>query len=83
MNLSTESHTVRRSVSLVAALTVMVWSTVCAGQAAPALAAAPAAEQIGPVTVIGEITAANAGEVIVVDGSGNPVSLPQKGWEHF
>lgn len=36
-----------------------------------------------PVTVIGEISAGNAGEITVVDDKGEPVSLPSKGWEHF
>lgn len=37
----------------------------------------------GPVSVIGGITAENAGEVILVDSQGNPVSFNRKGWEHF
>ncbi len=36
-----------------------------------------------PITVIGEITADKAGEITLVDGKGNPVSLPKAGWEHF
>ncbi|MFH1639090.1 MAG: thiamine-phosphate kinase [Chloroflexota bacterium] len=36
-----------------------------------------------PVTVIGEIVADHAGEVIVVDGSGKPLSLTMSGWDHF
>jgi len=36
-----------------------------------------------PITVIGEITADKAGEITLVDGEGNPVSLPKAGWEHF
>jgi len=40
-----------------------------------------------PITVIGEITAEitadKAGEITLVDGKGNPVSLPKAGWEHF
>ncbi len=36
-----------------------------------------------PVTVIGEITADNIGEVTLVDSKGNPVSLAKRGWEHF
>jgi thiamine-monophosphate kinase len=36
-----------------------------------------------PITVIGEITADNAGGVAVVDSQGNPVTLTKKGWEHF
>ncbi len=35
------------------------------------------------ITVIGEITADKAGEITLVDGKGNPVSLPKAGWEHF
>jgi thiamine-monophosphate kinase len=36
-----------------------------------------------PITVIGEVTADKAGEIILVDGKGNPVDLPKTGWEHF
>ncbi len=36
-----------------------------------------------PVTVIGEITADNAGAVTVVDREGNPFILHSTGWEHF
>lgn len=36
-----------------------------------------------PVTVIGEITAGNPGEVTVTDGWGNPVAIGKKGWTHF
>ncbi len=36
-----------------------------------------------PITVIGETTAGKAGEITLVDGKGNPVNLPQAGWEHF
>ncbi len=36
-----------------------------------------------PITVIGEITADNIGEVAVVDSLGKPLSLSKKGWEHF
>lgn len=36
-----------------------------------------------PITVIGEITAANIGEVKLVDSRGNPVSPAKRGWEHF
>ncbi len=36
-----------------------------------------------PVTVIGEITAAKPGEVIIVDENGNTVSLESSGWRHF
>ncbi|MDP2730917.1 MAG: thiamine-phosphate kinase [Dehalococcoidales bacterium] len=35
-----------------------------------------------PVTVIGEVTG-KAGEITLVDGKGNPVDLPETGWEHF
>ncbi len=35
------------------------------------------------VTVIGEITADKTSEVTLVDNNGNPINLPQKGWEHF
>jgi thiamine-monophosphate kinase len=36
-----------------------------------------------PVTVIGEITAGNVGEVTLVDSQGNPLNLGKRGWEHF
>ena len=36
-----------------------------------------------PITVIGEIIAGKAGEIILVNGEGNPVGLPKAGWEHF
>jgi len=36
-----------------------------------------------PITIVGEITAGDAGTVNVVDNKGNPVSLPKIGWEHF
>ncbi len=36
-----------------------------------------------PVTVIGEVIAGKTGEVTLVDGKGNPLSLPEAGWEHF
>ena len=36
-----------------------------------------------PVTVIGEITAGKAGEVILVDINGNPLGFGKAGWEHF
>ncbi len=36
-----------------------------------------------PVTVIGEITAAQPGRITIVDGRGNPVKLSKAGWEHF
>ena len=36
-----------------------------------------------PITVIGEITANKAGKITLVDGKGNPFSLPKIGWEHF
>jgi len=36
-----------------------------------------------PITVIGEITADRVGEITLIDGKGNPVSLPKTGWEHF
>ena len=36
-----------------------------------------------PVTVIGEIVAGKAGEVKLIDTSGNPISFVQGGWEHF
>ncbi len=36
-----------------------------------------------PITVVGEITTGKVGEITMVDGKGNPVSLPKRGWEHF
>jgi thiamine-monophosphate kinase len=36
-----------------------------------------------PITVIGEITAEGVNETVLVDSSGNPVSLPGTGWDHF
>ncbi|MFC1986072.1 hypothetical protein ACFLWC_03660 [Chloroflexota bacterium] len=36
-----------------------------------------------PITVIGEIIAGKAGKITLVDGEGNPVNLPEAGWEHF
>ncbi|MFC1987734.1 thiamine-phosphate kinase [Chloroflexota bacterium] len=35
------------------------------------------------ITVIGEIMAGKAGEVISVDGKGNQVNMPKAGWDHF
>jgi thiamine-monophosphate kinase len=37
----------------------------------------------GPVTIIGEITAARPGQVNLVDEAGRPFSLTHKGWRHF
>ncbi|MFC1979642.1 thiamine-phosphate kinase [Chloroflexota bacterium] len=36
-----------------------------------------------PVTVIGEITADEAGRIIMVDREGHPFNLRKAGWEHF
>lgn len=36
-----------------------------------------------PVTVIGEITGGNPGQITLVDINGNPVSQDEKGWDHF
>ena len=36
-----------------------------------------------PVTVIGEITEGKAGDISLVDASGNPLISPEAGWEHF
>jgi len=36
-----------------------------------------------PITVIGDIVPGKKGEIALVDGRGNPVSIPEKGWEHF
>jgi len=35
------------------------------------------------ITVIGDIVADNKGRATLVDSRGNPVSIPEKGWEHF
>ncbi len=36
-----------------------------------------------PVTIIGEITAGEPGEVSLFDTDGNPVKIRETGWEHF
>jgi thiamine-monophosphate kinase len=36
-----------------------------------------------PITIIGEITAGNIGEVALVDSQGKPFSMAKRGWEHF
>ncbi|MFC1873628.1 thiamine-phosphate kinase [Chloroflexota bacterium] len=36
-----------------------------------------------PITVIGEITAENAGEIALIDSEGKPFPLTNSGWEHF
>lgn len=36
-----------------------------------------------PVTVIGEITAQNAGQVVLVNSESQPVKLKKTGWDHF
>jgi len=36
-----------------------------------------------PVTVIGEITADEAGKITLIDKKGNPADLDKAGWEHF
>ena len=36
-----------------------------------------------PVTVIGEVMADKAGEIVLVDQKGNLVDLSKAGWEHF
>lgn len=36
-----------------------------------------------PITVIGEITTAKAGEVTLVDNKGNALNIGKTGWEHF
>ena len=36
-----------------------------------------------PVTVIGEITSANSGKVILMDNCGKRVNLKKTGWDHF
>ena len=41
------------------------------------------AESPCPITVVGEITGGNPGEIRLFDSSGNPVKIRQSGWEHF
>jgi len=41
------------------------------------------AEAPCPITVIGEITAGQPGEISLFDQKGNPVSVRETGWEHF
>jgi thiamine monophosphate kinase len=36
-----------------------------------------------PVTVVGEITAENAGKVKLMDNSGKPYHITKTGWDHF
>ena len=36
-----------------------------------------------PITVIGEVTAEKAGEIILVDGKGSPIDPAVIGWQHF
>ena len=36
-----------------------------------------------PVTVVGDITADNPGEINLIDKQGNPYHLDKTGWEHF
>ncbi len=36
-----------------------------------------------PVTIIGEITAGESGKITLLNGQGNRVEPPGKGWEHF
>ncbi len=36
-----------------------------------------------PITIIGEIVADKAGMTTLVDNEGEPISIPEKGWEHF
>jgi len=36
-----------------------------------------------PVTVIGEVTAGQAGKIMLLDSKGHKIDLPRKGWEHF
>ncbi|MFC1957953.1 thiamine-phosphate kinase [Chloroflexota bacterium] len=36
-----------------------------------------------PITVIGDITDGKAGEITLVDGKGNQVNMPKRGWDHF
>jgi len=36
-----------------------------------------------PVTVLGEIIEDRSSKIAVVDGKGNPITLPKTGWEHF
>jgi thiamine-monophosphate kinase len=36
-----------------------------------------------PITIIGEVTAENAGEIELVDAKGNPIVTQAMGWDHF
>ncbi len=36
-----------------------------------------------PITVVGEVTADEAGEITLIDKNGNPFELGKAGWEHF
>ncbi len=36
-----------------------------------------------PITVIGDIVADNKSMTTLVDSKGEPISIPEKGWEHF
>jgi thiamine-monophosphate kinase len=36
-----------------------------------------------PVTVIGEITTAKIGKVILIDSQGKPFRIKKTGWDHF
>ena len=51
--------------------------------AAPAQIDNVKADTSCPVTVIGEITADNIGEIVLVDSNGSLVDLPATGWDHF
>jgi len=35
------------------------------------------------ITIIGDIIPGKKGDIALVDGRGNPVSMPEKGWGHF
>lgn len=41
------------------------------------------AESSCPITVVGEITAGNPGEINLFDSNGNPFQIHHSGWEHF
>ena len=41
------------------------------------------AESSCPITIVGEITGGNPGEISLFDSRGNPVQIDQTGWEHF
>jgi thiamine-monophosphate kinase len=49
----------------------------------PSLLARARKESDYPITIIGEVTGAAAGEIILLDEKGHVVTPRQKGWDHF